>query len=73
MLRGERRGCKPVNGHAIVTPLDAYDFDAVIRNDGSFKNLESAVDEIMTRLRAQARPSRAGSASTDHEPPAQER
>ena len=43
VVRLDRPGCEPVNGHVSETALDGYAFDQVLVNDGTVTDLHLAV------------------------------
>ena len=47
VLRVERPGCGPVNGHVSETALDDFDFDSVIYNDGSLEDLANKIEAVL--------------------------
>lgn len=47
VLRVERPGCGPINGHSSETALDDYDFDAVIDNDGTIEDLATKLADVI--------------------------
>ncbi|MHB1973804.1 MAG: deoxynucleotide monophosphate kinase family protein [Acidimicrobiales bacterium] len=50
VVRVDRPGFGPVNGHVSETALDGYDFDAVLVNDGSIEDLSAKVEAIVPAL-----------------------
>lgn len=50
VLRIERPGWAPINGHASETALDGYPFDAVIVNDGTLADLHRNVVKVIAEL-----------------------
>ena len=50
IIRVNRPGFGPINGHVSETALDGYDFDAVLVNDGSIEDLAAKVEAIVPAL-----------------------
>ena len=44
VIRVERPGCGPANGHRSEIAMDGWDFDGLIRNDGSIHDLKRVAD-----------------------------
>lgn len=50
VVKIERPGCGPVNDHVSEHDLDDWEWDHVIRNDGTHEDLSYAIEKLLDRL-----------------------
>lgn len=51
LVRVNRPGFGPINGHSSETSLDYYTFDFVLDNEGTVEDLEDMVDDLVAGIR----------------------